>query len=167
MSETIPDLIIDKSTWGDGPWQNEPDREQWQHAGYACLIVRNDRRSGHLCGYVGIDESHPLFGKKFDVVDVDVHRGLTFAGVCQGKICHVAEPGLPEKVWWLGFDCLHMGDLSPGIAAFERSIPELARFAHLRNDTYRDIAYVRSETEKLAEQLRALATNLSAETPLR
>ena len=23
----------DKTSWGDGPWQDEPDKEQWQDAG--------------------------------------------------------------------------------------------------------------------------------------
>jgi hypothetical protein len=22
--------VVDKSTWGEGPWNNEPDKAQWQ-----------------------------------------------------------------------------------------------------------------------------------------
>lgn len=52
----------DKSAWGNGPWQNEPDKAQGmdEATGYDTLIVRN--HGGALCGYVGIPETHPLFG---------------------------------------------------------------------------------------------------------
>ena len=36
-------------------------------------------------------------------------------------ICHIPDQGEPDDVWWLGFDCLHGGDLAPGMMAF----PEL------------------------------------------
>ena len=48
-----------------------------------------------------------------------------------------------EQLWWLGFDCAHSGDDTP---AFSMS-----------GGTYRDVAYVRAEVEKLAAQL-AVAT---------
>lgn len=48
----------DKSTWGEGPWQHEPDRLEFEHAGLPCLIVRN--HFGALCGYVGVSPGHPL-----------------------------------------------------------------------------------------------------------
>lgn len=55
----------DKSTWGAGPWQSEPDKRQWTDAatGLPCLIVRGP--SGALCGYVGVPKSHPLHGKGY------------------------------------------------------------------------------------------------------
>src|SRR5215510_304522 len=28
-------------------------------------------------------------------------------------ICHTPSPGEPDNVWWLGFDCCHLGDLYP------------------------------------------------------
>ena len=45
---------IDKSTWGPGPWQSEPDKLQWvdKETQFDCLIVRNGE-IGNLCGYVG------------------------------------------------------------------------------------------------------------------
>lgn len=55
----------DKDQWGDGPWQTEPDRVQWQdeETGYWCLIRRN-WRIGQLCGYVAIPPDHPYFQKR-------------------------------------------------------------------------------------------------------
>ncbi len=56
----------DKSEWGDGPWQNEPDKMQWvdEATGLPCLIVRN--RSGALCGYAGVPNTHPWYKKQYN-----------------------------------------------------------------------------------------------------
>ena len=158
MSEEIIEAPpIDKSTWPAGPWKTEPDRLQWQHAGYACLIVRG--RMGQLCGYVGVDETHPDFGKAYDDLDVAVHGGLTYANECHGYICHVPEPGMPANVWWFGFDAAHCWDLIPGMLKYELEIPALQKYAERtrQEDTYRDLEYMKAETERLAEQFRAIA----------
>jgi hypothetical protein len=58
---------LDKQTWGDGPWQTEPDLAHWLDAdtGYACLVMRN-QLFGHLCGYVGVPMQHPLAWRPYD-----------------------------------------------------------------------------------------------------
>jgi hypothetical protein len=140
---------IDKSTWGDGPWQEEPDRLEWRHARFPCLMIRQ-RYSGNWCGYVGVPPGHPLHGKHYEDPDVSVHGGLTYSDACQedGHICHVAQPGEPEHVWWFGFDCNHAFDYAPGMAA------RMREFGHYSaEDAYRDLAYVQAETNRLAEQL--------------
>ena len=55
----------DKTTWGPGPWQQEPDKAQWKDeaTGLPCLIVRN--HSGAWCGYVGLSEGHSFYGKSY------------------------------------------------------------------------------------------------------
>lgn len=80
--QSIEYHTVDKSEWGDGPWQQEPDKKQWQDkaTGLPCLIVRGP--SGALCGYVGVSRRHPAYGKSYDDVDVRVHGGLTFANTC-------------------------------------------------------------------------------------
>lgn len=160
--KTIEYRTIDKSSWElRGPWDNEPDKVQWQDAdtGLPCLIVRHPS-SGHFCGYVGVAEGHPAFGKDYEdesVGDVRVHGGLTFANKCQPKehesegICHLPEPGEPDHVWWLGFDCAHCDDLSPARAARN------GIFAPHHSEVYRDIAYVRAAVEGLAKQLKDLS----------
>lgn len=63
--ETREWSYTDKSEWGPGPWQHEPDKAQWTTAsGLPGLIVRNP--SGALCGYVGVDSGHALFGVAYD-----------------------------------------------------------------------------------------------------
>ena len=55
----IAEEPIDKSTWGDGPWQQEPDRAEWRHADLPCLAVRNN--FGNWCGYAAVSPGHPLY----------------------------------------------------------------------------------------------------------
>src|SRR5581483_7299765 len=104
---------VDKSIWPRGEWDDEPDKKQWQdkETGLPCLIVRGG--GGALCGYVGVSEGHPFFGKDYGDIDdnLDCHGGITFADFCahtndeSRHICHKPDPGEPDRVWWLGFDC--------------------------------------------------------------
>lgn len=151
-----PDL--EKDRWGPGPWQTEPDRVEFEHAGLPCLALRN--HFGVWCGYAAVPPGHPFHGKDYnDVDDVDVHGGLTYASLCADAICHVPKPGEPENVWWFGFDCGHSFDLMPGMAAFRRT----PGFGLLGDEpdlhaTYRDLAYVQTEIRRLAEHLAEKAT---------
>lgn len=159
-----------------GPWMNEPDKRHWVDAatGLDCLMVRN--RMGAWCGYVAVTEGHPFFGVGYsECVEgcgndewcyehspdgrVEVHGGLTYASFCRESsegeghgICHVPFEGRPERVWWLGFDCNHAGDLAPYSAALaERGNPR-----PIAGDEYRDVAYVEAECASLARQLAAV-----------
>jgi hypothetical protein len=161
---------IDKSTWGAGPWQDEPDRVDFVAHGFACLALRHPN-CGHWCGYVGVPREHPAYGKGYDDLYFEVHGGLTYAHVCDRMICHVPAPGMPEDVWWLGFDFAHGFDLSPGMEARERELARTSRERGLiktaelfereipaeMRGVYRALPYVRSEIESLAQQLRRRA----------
>lgn len=152
----------------EGPWTSEPDKVHWVDAetDLDCLIVRN--HFGALCGYVGLPPGHPLHGLDYsdDAVceaDQSSHGGLTYAGVCQEDkrgegygICHIPGPGRPADVWWLGFDCSHYRDLTPGLLALAAARGFTYPFTDPREtDTYRDIEYV-------AEHVTALARDLAA-----
>jgi hypothetical protein len=160
---TYTTMTEEKASWGDGPWHAEPDKVQWRDeaTGLPCLVKRN--RLGAWCGYVGVTEEHPLFGKDYNDVDgwsdeplaeIAVHGGLTYSGFCQTDcdeahaICHIPEPGESDHVWWFGFDCGHHSDLCPEMAA---------RYPDLAYGTYRDIDYVQIVTTDLAAQLAAAA----------
>jgi hypothetical protein len=144
----------DKSEWGAGPWMDEPDKMHWidEATDMDCLIVRNG--GGALCGYVGVTEGHPMFGKHYDEAEVTVHGGLTFSDYCaeDGKICHVPAPGRPERVYWFGFDCSHSGDYSPAYAQRLKQYGDI--YGH--TDQYRNVAYVQAQCAKLARQLKAV-----------
>lgn len=136
-----------KEKWPSGPWDNEPDKVSWvdQNTKLDCLAVRHPQ-SGHWCGYVGVSEGHPDFGKDYMDVDYNAHGGLTFAGPCdpaepvETGVCHISE----TPVWWFGFDCAHSGDSSPSTQRFRVDYP---------GDMYRSLAYVRVECSLLAGQL--------------
>lgn len=144
-----------RSEWGPGPWQQEPDYLHWvdQETGYDCLIVRNP--VGALCGYVGLKPSHRFYEVNYNSLSaLDVHGGLTYSNYCWGDICHKTDHEGP-KVWWLGFDCSHAFDLSPATEALGASskIKQIhAAFGY--DQAYRDIDYVKSEIKKLARQLK-------------
>lgn len=156
--ECIEYRTFDKSGWGDGPWNNEPDKVQWQDeaTGLPCLILRSPS-GGNWCGYVGVPQGHPYHGKDYKDVDVDVHGSLTFSDGCsQGdeavSICHKVEAGESDSVWWLGFDCHHYKDLAPlsRMRREARGIPQLDAA-----EEYRDLDFVTSECRLLAKQLAA------------
>jgi hypothetical protein len=138
-----------------GPWHDEPSKVQWPdpETGLACMIKRGPM--GVWCGYVGIDPTHPLYGKSYDPIEstIDVHGGLTYAAACDGDeengICHVPGPGEPEPLWWFGFDCGHAFDIAPRLLGIDHAL-----FPDTR--VYRDQAFVTDETTKLAAQIEAL-----------
>lgn len=120
---------------------------------------------GHLCGYVRVPDDHPIRWLPDIGFDFAVHGGLTWNG---------AADWLPPG-HWLGFDCGHSGDLSPGglhepagvredvnIWAGASQTCDRAEFGRWQRDThgtlaevpqpwreYRPIAYVRAEVDKL------------------
>jgi hypothetical protein len=87
----------------------------------------------------------------------DVHGGITYSG---------PRPFDPD-LWWLGFDCSHFGDYSPAMEALTALVmpPEHTerkrryRQAGWFHERYRSLAYVRRETNRLAEQLRTRSTH--------
>lgn len=139
--EKIDRTPRDRSKWGSGPWDGEPDRVEGKHAGLPTLALRNPM--GGWCGYVAVPPGHPFHGQPYDEhYDLDVHGGLTYSDRCDGsRICHIPKPGEPDDVWWFGFDCGHSSDLLPGMRDYGFG------------GTYRTLDYVRAEIQKLAEQL--------------
>ncbi|HEY9803243.1 MAG TPA: hypothetical protein V6D25_23065 [Leptolyngbyaceae cyanobacterium] len=144
---------IDKSTWADGEWQQEPDRIEWVYLGFPCLIIRQD--AGWLCGYVGIPPTHPYYGK--DVLDdelkfIPVYGKITFSKAShhsdnQSAVCHQLLP-TDGNYWWLGFDCSHSEDV----------IPIMVNFFNFGDSTYKNMEYVKNQVESLAQQLNNLKT---------
>lgn len=164
MSETKTEALavtrsehrIDKSAWGSGPWQDEPDFFEWRSAApphFWCQINRNEA-GGVFCGYVAVPPGHPAHGKdtgEIDV-DVDVHGGITFTS-------EAVNGG-----WAVGFDCGHGFDLQPALdarvklltgTAFSDSMNAIDDIPELRT-TYKTLAFVRAEVESLARQLAAM-----------
>ena len=66
-----------KEAWGNGPWQDEPDKKQWldKETGLPCLIVRN--QLGALCGYVGVPANHPAYKLHYDGITLENAAAMT------------------------------------------------------------------------------------------
>jgi hypothetical protein len=166
VSYTNPKL--DRSEWGPGPWDGEPDKISWtdEATDLPCIMVRNDM--GSWCGYVAVEPGHPAHGKYYDDVEVDVHGGLTFCASCnetgpiERSVCHVPEPGKPGNVWWLGFDTAHAWDVVPFMVGYSRrsGTSDAPSWPGLPSITYKDAGYVRRECERLAAQLIKLGAGL-------
>lgn len=143
--------------WKPGPWDGEPDKVQWKDeaTGLPCLAKRHPE-SGHWCGYVGVDPSHPWHGKSYSDLPgyPEVHGGLTYADDCQEgppetTVCHIPEPGEPEHLWWFGFDCHHSQDRSPQDAIWD----EKYHGTCWRDGTYKALGYVKANCARLARQI--------------
>lgn len=151
--ETKVYTTIDRAAagWPSGEWDTEPDKMQWpdEATGLPCLAVRHPRM-GFLCGYVGVPPEHPLYGKSYDHLSLEVHGGLTFSAKCHpaetesAGVCHVPGQGEPDHVWWFGFDCAHLGDSSPAES----------RDGIDPHSNYKNLPYVQSECRQLASQLK-------------
>lgn len=153
---------VDKSEWGEGPWMTEPDKVQWkdEETGLGCRAIRNNQ--GVICGYVGVPESHPAFGKKYSYIyhedidkvensirKIDIHGGLTFSGLWE-------EDDNKDKVWWFGFDTDHYNDYAP-----QRESIFLIKYPYTigqnhNPSNYKTLDYVKNECKRLAKKLKAL-----------
>ncbi len=138
---------MDKSTWGDGPWQTEPDRELWESSGLECIMARGNPHLGSWCAYVGLPKGHPLYGVDVwedDIEGVDVHGGFTY--------CGAALDQADVDPWPLGWDYSHMLDYCPASEAREREMRGESPFDRpgLHYWTYEE---VQSEVEKAAKTL--------------
>ena len=158
--KTIEYRFLDKSEWGDGPWQSEPDKIQWpdERTGLPCLILRHPKHGG-LCGYVGVAEGHPYFGMDAETINSRVMSAqvIDYADLCsddgdQHGICHVVEDGENDRVWWMGFSCaFSWGSLLPlytAPALINAGAPAPPKSYH-----YRSVPYVRQQVTLLAAEV--------------
>lgn len=163
----------------EGPWLGEADKVSWIDPAthFECIMLR-DHPDGFLSGYVGVPESHPLFGWDHKAVPsslgIEVHGGLTYSHTCDEgpnpqrrlitevrRICHVVVGSVPlthatdHRVgggqWWFGFDCNHLYDVVPG-----RLLDRQRFMGAETNAEYRDDGYVVREIRNLAAQLAAI-----------
>jgi hypothetical protein len=148
---------VDKAAWDREPWDSEPDRVDFTHAGLPCLALRHPEW-GSWCAYVAVPKGHPAYGVDPCDSQVDVDANLNYGAACGGLICRVPAPGEPDDVWWLGWDFAHIFDSTPGRDAFLKSHGiEWPKFIFPgRTEVYRDLPYVRGEIERVAEQLAAM-----------
>lgn len=143
---------MDKKLWGPGPWQDEPDMLEFTHKSHDCVLIRNN--GGAWCGYAQIPEGHP-WHEDLGILDerIDVHGGVTYQGNRMG-----------DGRYFVGFDCAHWQDLTPGYAAainllsdgpFKKMQTQMNEILERKNEenTYRDIEFAKGECIKMVEEI--------------
>jgi len=143
---------IDKTSWGEGPWQHEPDRVEFIHQGVPCLMFRSPL-SGAWNGYAGAEPGHPWHGTDLAADQAEAHGGITWTGPTSADQRMMSDPRRFAGAWWIGFDCAHACDYQPAMQARLREA--LARFGRTMGGEYRTAAYVRACVVELAEQVIA------------
>ena len=148
--------------WGPGPWVDKPDKIQWPDkvTGLPCLVVRN--HSGAWCGYVGVSEEHPHFGRVFETVSVTVHGGL--------RVLRLLPATRTRSGRRFRLSCCGGGRKRSGVVARVRLCSRLGRSARawrsllkgnlfntpeLLGRVYRAVDYAREECRKLALQVQS------------
>lgn len=153
----------------------EVEKDWVTDAGFRAVVIMTDM--GHRCGYVGLPQSHPLYGVDYS----DESSVLTFpAGEEVGKrgiipmLCAGGEKASPDVVfdvhggltyaggraeypapsdglWWFGYDCGHAGDAPlPGSRMSEYKCAD---------DVHRSLDYCIAECESLARQMVTRVTS--------
>lgn len=148
-----------KTTWGDGPWQTEPDRVEFVHVGVACLMMRH-AEWGSWNAYAAVEPGHPWHGNERAEEECIAHGGITWCGPSDQTWRLLSRPRQLGNHWWIGFDCGHAFDFQPGLVAsllgagIARATREFAS-AFGTTVAYRDQAYVTEEVKRVAEQVVA------------
>ncbi|WP_431068174.1 hypothetical protein [Ralstonia holmesii] len=165
------------------PWKTEPNEETFEASGLKCQ-VRRMPRSGHLCGYVGVPDSHPWFRKGYSdsvvaprelierPIDVDkvgainvfcaAFKGVDFAEACEIVLLVDAHGGLTYSEEGNG-ELAGLWVFGFDCAHAGDLCPLSAeRYGSCDGDVYRDFAYVKAETVSLARQLAAVAAPAAA-----
>lgn len=147
--------IVDKSKWPAGEWTLELDAFSWYPINGSAsdvslhgVILRNSN-SGNLCGYIGVPYGHVLFGKDcWDdplARELEAHGGVNISGHFR------RDKGFNRRLWYFGFDCGHIYDVSPGYLN-----DEVATGGWHGESVYRTVSYVANQVERLARQLNRI-----------
>lgn len=122
------------------PWNIGPTFIYEQRGDFHLLVLKTVGK--HCCGYVGVNQGHPLWGMEYrsndyenPIMDFGVHGGITFTGF--------HKKNFPANdIWWIGFDCAHSDDYCPNNPFGNES-------------NYKTQGWTWMETEKLLKQIQA------------
>lgn len=145
--------MIDKTLWGDGPWQNEPDELRFEYKGYTCELRRNIFVTGAWCGYVFMKSTcKASTDDKYKASQlIKVHGEITYAylGI---------DDSTGEEICILGFDLGHLNDLMPlkqtntGMINLLNSLTE-AKGTYAFKKIYRTMKYAKKQCESMVDQI--------------
>lgn len=83
------------------------------YKGYRCLVVFRD--TAFRCGYVALPSDSPMYRESMEYFQfAECHQGVSFVGKLD------EDPSL----WWIGFDCGHIGIDAYDFETFEKYFRE-------------------------------------------
>lgn len=139
--------------WPGGEWDNEPDIIFWidRDPDRYCVALRNPQ-FGNWNGYVQIVDG--CNDMKED--DVNVHGGITYSGELplgdRAMYDHIyVNIGIMEPNTFVGFDCNHIYDFSPGFSVSPWTSMDMK--SARAEGIYRNKEYIKKEIKKLSDQL--------------
>jgi len=156
MSNVVFIEFLDKTSFPKGVWSKEPDFCSWQYRGFSCLAIR-DMKLGMWRGLVGLKSPHPFFEKSIENIlkiksgmdlFIDIYGGIASAGRLPAK--HKEHS---QGLWWLGIETCNGGDLVP-LLKLDVEDAEIKKV--LGKQTYKDFAFIRKETNKMAKILERI-----------
>jgi hypothetical protein len=153
VSNIITIEFFNKKHFPPGVWLKEPDLCSWQYANLSCLAVR-DMSMGIWKGFVGLDQDHPLYDKNINYI-VALPQALELFGSVHGGLSGVGKLSVKYKsyaknYWWIGIETSQGDDLMP-LLKLDQSDTDMTKLLSIQ--TYKDLHFIRRETNKLAKQL--------------
>lgn len=147
MNNVIFLKFYNKGKFPPGKWTSEPDYCRWIRNDLVCVALR-DMSLGIWKGFVGLDSSHPCFGKSVDDIlkaplMLDAFLSI-YGGICTAGHLPSRYEEDAKKLWWVGCETSHGGDLYPLL----KTTPDMDIM--LSGQTYKDLNFIRRETNKLA-----------------
>lgn len=136
--------FYNKKNFPVGKWNSEPDLCAWEQK-LPCLALR-DMSLGVWKGFVAVDEQHPFFEKKVEDLlsmpgTLDIFEAV-YGGICVAGRLPPKYKEFAQNYWWIGIETTHGEDLMP-LLKLEASMPKVQQ-------TYKDLLFIRRETNKLA-----------------
>ena len=137
-------------------WGDDRIEREFEESGLKCCTRTMDM--GHRCGYVAVEEGHPLYGMDYDKLydehpEIDVDGGVTYANGANGT-------------WIFGWDAAHAWHkrdwsiASDDVIRHRNEHPELYMDFGWFGDSYIvDADMAEEETRKFARQIAEIGNN--------
>jgi uncharacterized protein (TIGR02996 family) len=133
-----------KKTWGDGPWRQEPDADDWSHAGVLCAVHRNS--VGAWCAYVVVPKGHKWHRRRGE--EIDCPQEITWSNA---TACCLQRKTNWTGLWFIGWDYAHGMQLCPAMRARGRRVMPTIPPELVDRERYYTLEQVRKDAEGMAE----------------
>lgn len=146
--------FFDKRNFPKGVWVQEPDLCFWYCHGLPCLVIR-DMSMGIWKGFVGLGPNHVLYEKDLEHI-LGIPQALELYRIAYGGIARVGKlaskyQGYAKNCWWIGIETTQGNDLMPFLKLEVEGVDNL-----ISDQTYKDLHFIRRETNKLSKYLSTL-----------